>query len=1009
MLFYILKFSFCLAIFLAFYKLFLEKENIHFFKRYYLLGAIVFALSIPLMTFSTYVDSSPITPIEFASTNDIINVSLETPVITTSNTVSLKNHTTVSYWVIILWSIYGLGVFIFGFKFIKNLSQLIYKIKYNPKHITSNVTNVLLKENIIPHTFLRYIFFNKQKFETQKIPQEVLWHEETHVKQKHSLDVLLIEVLQVLFWFNPLIYFTKNVIKLNHEFLADQGVLNKGIIPKTYQHILLAFSANKSESDLVSAINYSLIKKRFTVMKTTTSKRAILLRSLILLPLLAITLYSFSNRTIAIKEASIASNIDELSNAVVVGSQFESNNASDALMAEYRAFITEFKKTNIINQGKYKRAFTIYHNLMSDAQRNSVDALPKTIIGVDSNLAKVKEKQPSKSEFESWKNKTNYAVWLDGKVIDNSKLNSLNHTDIVYYSDSFIYKNARSERFSQTHQVSLFTKKGFNETYKKSRVNAYKKLSKTYSEQVSQFLKGGGLDNSELKILYYQGDALYKKISKENIDKYNVRPLAPVPAQQKSQKKTPNKQANAKVLNTPNKAIVLLEDWHIIIDGEKYYYPYKGDLKKYYDKNGKEVVLDVIKEYKKKYNLLEQLKNETPHYVHKTKVEQEKMEVLNSDLGGMFFRLTRANKNKVSRPKGLLSPYIRLKNDDGVVYYKKRNELTKEDKALLQKLPPPPPPARVYSNSSNSKAKGGPNNTDEENYNITSLTSKPVSTQKKTQQKTFKKITNTREEFLKKLEIYEAFRYKKPHFLKKSRADRKLMNDLWQELRQMLIYYLPKEEKKGLDYPITPFAPYVRVNYDGKSYYKISNQLTSDEKKVAFSPSSPFISNKRSGLDLLDEDDPIIIPIGSYTLEPSVIEKEGNKRYITITVSKDGEYAISKDRSYKNFKETSLTNIEDIISKLSPEEIKNTFVFSKSNDFKKFRSKPAKTPEYQDDIEIKLIKTDIRFPIHEFEGKYYETISTQLALDNSDAYKLKPHVQALVNIFKKHGITNITM
>jgi hypothetical protein len=106
----------------------------------------------------------------------------------------------------------------------------------------------------------------------------------------------------VLLWFNPLIYIIKHAIKLNHEFLADQGVLQKGINTNTYQEIILAFSSNAVQPQLANAINYSLIKKRFTVMKTQTTKRGIWLRSLILLPLLAIMLYSFSDTKVIEKD-----------------------------------------------------------------------------------------------------------------------------------------------------------------------------------------------------------------------------------------------------------------------------------------------------------------------------------------------------------------------------------------------------------------------------------------------------------------------------------------------------------------------------------------------------------------------------------------------------------------------------------------------------------------------------------------------------------------------------------
>ena len=131
-----------------------------------------------------------------------------------------------------------------------------------------------------------------------QIPKEVLLHEETHAKQKHSLDVVFIEIFQILFWFNPFIYLIKRSIKLNHEFLADQSVLNKGIKPSNINKFYWHSHQMHLEPQLANAINYSSIKKRFTVMKTQTSKQNLWIRSFILLPLLAILTFSFSNKQI---------------------------------------------------------------------------------------------------------------------------------------------------------------------------------------------------------------------------------------------------------------------------------------------------------------------------------------------------------------------------------------------------------------------------------------------------------------------------------------------------------------------------------------------------------------------------------------------------------------------------------------------------------------------------------------------------------------------------------------
>ena len=292
MLIYVLKSAACLAILHLFYKLFLEKENMHVFKRYYLLGSLVFALIVPTIVFTEYIE---VAPIPYTSIPDTASIDLDT-------NIPAKPEADILYIAPLLWSIYFLGMLFFGIKFLKNLFQVFMRIRRNPKHRKPNFIQVLLREKIPPHTFFRYIFLNKSKFEANKIPTEVLLHEETHARERHSLDVVFIELLQVVFWINPLIYYYKKAIKLNHEFLADRAVLNKDIDAVAYQNTLLSFlsleSAKKYQPSLSNAINYPSIKKRFTIMKTKTSKRAIFLRSLLLLPIVASLLFGFSQKRI---------------------------------------------------------------------------------------------------------------------------------------------------------------------------------------------------------------------------------------------------------------------------------------------------------------------------------------------------------------------------------------------------------------------------------------------------------------------------------------------------------------------------------------------------------------------------------------------------------------------------------------------------------------------------------------------------------------------------------------
>lgn len=392
MIIYILKVSACLAIFIAFYKLFLENENMHVFKRFYLLTAIALAFIIPSLLFKEYVYVAP-QPIIDSFTPPLIPQQLNTA--TTIDNTSSTNT--------ILWTIYAIGVFVFGFKFCKNLLKIGARIRKNPKIKKLHITTILLKEKLSPHTFFNYIFLNKQKFEAQKIPDEVLLHEQTHATQKHSIDVLIVELIQVLFWFNPLIAFYKHSIKLNHEFLADQAVVQKGIETTSYQKILLAFSSNATETQLANAINYSSIKKRFTVMKKQTSKKTIWLRSLLVLPILAFVMYSFSeSETIEIEK---------------------SNNTTSSHIKT-----PQQQKSNSIRYS-------------------------------------TKPNAPNVRDIAKWKNASEYALWINGKHVPNKELESYKSSDFVHYFSSYAYNNARSKKFPQPYQVSLYSQKEFEKQF----------------------------------------------------------------------------------------------------------------------------------------------------------------------------------------------------------------------------------------------------------------------------------------------------------------------------------------------------------------------------------------------------------------------------------------------------------------------------------------------------------------------------------------------------------------
>ncbi len=284
MITYLLKSGLLLFIFFAVYKLWLENEKMFRFNRAYLLLSILFSLIIPLQLFSIQT---------FFSTT-IHTVQLDEIAIRTSKVLNTNKENYILPWV--LAGLYFIVVLILSIRFGLNVFSFYKKIKHNSQLI-NNEKVVLIQKPILPHSFWNTIFINKEEFENGKIPSEVFVHEKAHLQQKHTLDILFIEVLQILLWFNPLIILYKKAIKLNHEFLADEAVNNQFKSVSEYQKLLLNFVSNNKNIALASTINYSVTKKRLLMMTKKESTIKIILKVFTVGVVYSLTLFVFSNKT----------------------------------------------------------------------------------------------------------------------------------------------------------------------------------------------------------------------------------------------------------------------------------------------------------------------------------------------------------------------------------------------------------------------------------------------------------------------------------------------------------------------------------------------------------------------------------------------------------------------------------------------------------------------------------------------------------------------------------------
>lgn len=174
-----------------------------------------------------------------------------------------------------------------AFRFGRNLWNL--RINSSDEIIDLGSYILVKKEELnVPCSLINRIYVPKKI----EVPGHILDHEKAHLDQRHSWDILLIEVLLIVFWFHPLLYLMKYSMKLNHEFLADEAVLKTGYPLQNYQKSLIEFMQRDDHKQLAHTYNFPLIKKRFTIMNTQTKTTQGLLRSLAIIPLLALLIVS---------------------------------------------------------------------------------------------------------------------------------------------------------------------------------------------------------------------------------------------------------------------------------------------------------------------------------------------------------------------------------------------------------------------------------------------------------------------------------------------------------------------------------------------------------------------------------------------------------------------------------------------------------------------------------------------------------------------------------------------
>jgi TonB family protein len=278
---YLLESSVSLALLYAVYALFLSRDTFFTANRFFLAGSLIFSAVFPMINVSGL----------FNDTTVIYYYVLD-PISITPEEVSQAVGANLGLFQVLLVA-YLTGVSIFTVRFVVQLLQLGWLVQKYGITKKDGINLVLIHREYSPFSFFNLIFINSSEYEPEQL-REIIEHEKIHISQKHTLDILLLELMTLLQWFNPFIWFYRRSLKGLHEFLADEGVLLKGISVSKYQDMLLNQALGIQLNDLTNNFNQSLLKRRLIMMTKQKSGLAARLKPLMALPVIVLMAMVFS-------------------------------------------------------------------------------------------------------------------------------------------------------------------------------------------------------------------------------------------------------------------------------------------------------------------------------------------------------------------------------------------------------------------------------------------------------------------------------------------------------------------------------------------------------------------------------------------------------------------------------------------------------------------------------------------------------------------------------------------
>ena len=257
------------AVMSAYYLLFLRDKTFHHYNRFYLLGTMVLSLLLPLLK------------VEYFTIETDSRILLLLNQFNQNSAQEVENSFN-------FWDFGALILGIVSFFLLAKLTLGLVKIhqlkKEFPKESIEGITFYNTNLHDAPFSFFRNLFWKKSILINSDLGKQILKHEMVHIEQKHSFDKLFVQIIQSLFWFNPIFYFIKKEITLIHEYLADKKAV-KNADTRAFAQMLLASNFSGNVLPATSPFLSSNLKKRLKMLTQKNTKYSYA-RRILALPIL---------------------------------------------------------------------------------------------------------------------------------------------------------------------------------------------------------------------------------------------------------------------------------------------------------------------------------------------------------------------------------------------------------------------------------------------------------------------------------------------------------------------------------------------------------------------------------------------------------------------------------------------------------------------------------------------------------------------------------------------------